>query len=407
MTNKQRADLTYKDNLRRGRHGWIRLTPAYSVKIVREILDQHPNTEFILEPFSGTGTTGLVAAQRGLSCDLYDINPFLVWLADVKCAVYSDSQIAHTRELGQEIIRLVRTYGDVGEALWTPPISNIERWWSKSKLVTLAKIFQSINSLVPCARQERDLLLIAFCRLVINWSNAAFNHQSISFRNNDNQQHLLFSEDEGIFQSFISILSEILSAASEYIPGTVSAYLHDARHIESKTSVQYDVVITSPPYPNRMSYIRELRPYMFWLGFLKRAGDAGELDWDAIGGTWGIATSRLNDWTPENGHGDIPSLYPLIEEIAQSSNVLSRYIHRYFADMSHHFSSLHDVVAPEGKLFYIIGNSKFYNTLVPAEQLYAELMEKHGFEDACIKTIRKRNSKKELYEYLVTARKPS
>ncbi len=406
MTNRQRVDLTYKDNLRRGRHGWIRLTPAYSVKIVREILDKHPNTEFILEPFSGTGTTGLVAGQQGLRCDLYDINPFLVWLADVKCANYSNTQITHTRTVGQDIIRLARTQGSAGEKLWVPPISNIERWWSESNLIPLAKIFQSMNYLVPCACQERDLLLIAFCRLVINWSNAAFNHQSISFRNNNNQQRLFVQEEE-IFQSFISLLNDILLAASEHIAGTVSTYLRDSRHIESKKNGKYDVVITSPPYPNRMSYIRELRPYMFWLGYLKRARDAGELDWDAIGGTWGIATSRLNDWTPENGHGDIPRLYPLLEEVAQSSNVLSRYIHRYFADMSSHFSSLYDVVAPGGQLFYIIGNSKFYNTLVPAEQLYAELMQKNGFENACVKTIRKRNSKKELFEYLVTARKPS
>lgn len=45
-----------------------------------------------------------------------------------------------------------------------------------------------------------------------------------------------------------------------------------------------------------MSYIRELRPYMYWLGFLNKAKEAGELDWKAIGGTWGIATSRLSCW---------------------------------------------------------------------------------------------------------------
>ncbi|WP_322490103.1 hypothetical protein [Chloroflexus sp.] len=38
------------------------------------------------------------------------------------------------------------------------------------------------------------------------------------------------------------------------------------------------LVITSPPYPNRMSYIRELRPYMYWLGYLNNGRDAGELD---------------------------------------------------------------------------------------------------------------------------------
>ena len=35
---KQRADLTFKENLLRGRHGWLRLTPAFSVKVVHQIL---------------------------------------------------------------------------------------------------------------------------------------------------------------------------------------------------------------------------------------------------------------------------------------------------------------------------------------------------------------------------------
>jgi hypothetical protein len=48
-----------------------------------------------------------------------------------------------------------------------------------------------------------------------------------------------------------------------------------------------------------MSYIRELRPYMYWLGYLQNAREAGELDWKAIGGTWGCATSRVGKWNPE------------------------------------------------------------------------------------------------------------
>lgn len=405
MNNRQRADLTYKDNLRRGRHGWVRLTPAYSVKIVHQILDEYPDIEYILEPFSGTGTTGLVAGQYGLRCDLYDINPFLIWLARVKCSNYSHKQLENTQEISKTIINTVRSQRLTRDNLWMPPISNIERWWSNERLITLAKIFKALNEQLPDTCPEKDLLLIAFCRLVIQWSNAAFNHQSMSFKQETFQQRL-FDEDEEILQDFLSDTEEITSGAKEYISGVVHTFVADSRDIRSQDDRRYDAVITSPPYVNRMSYIRELRPYMFWLGYLENANDAGELDWEAIGGTWGIATSRLNEWSPENGHSDIARLEPLLEEIAQSSEVLSRYVHRYFTDMSKHFENVYELIAPGGRLFYIIGNSKFYDTLVPAEHIYVDLMEEHGFQDTSIKKIRKRNSKKELYEFLVTACKP-
>ena len=33
-----RTDYTFKYNTHIGRHGWLRLTPAYSVKLVRELI---------------------------------------------------------------------------------------------------------------------------------------------------------------------------------------------------------------------------------------------------------------------------------------------------------------------------------------------------------------------------------
>ncbi len=62
----QRSDYTFKYNKQLGRHGWLRLTPAYSVKLVKEIIDSVPKDSFILDPFSGTATSGLVAAEQGL-----------------------------------------------------------------------------------------------------------------------------------------------------------------------------------------------------------------------------------------------------------------------------------------------------------------------------------------------------
>ncbi|NDJ62709.1 MAG: hypothetical protein GYB67_16420 [Chloroflexi bacterium] len=402
--NKQRADLTFKDNLRKGRHGWVRLTPAYSVKLVHQILEEHPQIERILDPFSGTGTTGLVAGQRGLHCDLYDINPFLIWLARVKCDNYSVEQIDRTRANANIIVKLANENSSLEQALWIPPISNIERWWSQDRLLPLARIFHALNSVVPNPCREKNLLLIAFCRSLIQWSNAAFNHQSMSFANEDKQLRLFGAEEE-IIQNFLAEVEMILGAASAYIPGNTQAFVADSKNGNLDQCQPYDAVITSPPYANRMSYIRELRPYMYWLGYLKKSRDAGELDWQAIGGTWGIATSKLKTWKPHDAYNDIPRLDPLIKEIARSSDVLSRYVHKYFNDISQHLESIHKRLAPQGKVFYVVGNSKFYDTLISVEEIYADLMSKYGFENINVQVIRKRNSKKELFEYIVSADK--
>jgi hypothetical protein len=154
-----------------------------------------------------------------------------------------------------------------------------------------------------------------------------------------------------------------------------------------------------------MSYIRELRPYMYWLGYLKSGREAGELDWQAIGGTWGCATSNLMKWQAadaENGLGSM--LDSVLRGISIQSEILSRYVRKYFQDTASHIASLKRVLAPGATVHYVVGNSKFYDVMLHTERLYAQLFEVNGFRDASIQTIRKRTSKKELFEYIVSAK---
>lgn len=257
---KTRTDLTFKHNIKRGRHGWLRLTPAYSIKVVHEILEQHPKVKHVLDPFSGTGTTGLVCAERGLTCDLLDINPFLIWIARVKTANYTSAQRLEAETAAREIAYSLRN--SIEDNLWFPPIKNIERWWSENKRLILAQIHREIYKRFPAESPSKDLLLIAFCRLVIEWSNAAFNHQSMSFK--DSQALLFETEERGhLLSHFENTVHEIIEAAATDVSGKVNVEQADSRDVPLLSNHLYDCVITSPPYPNRMSYIRELRPYMY------------------------------------------------------------------------------------------------------------------------------------------------
>jgi hypothetical protein len=144
---------------------------------------------------------------------------------------------------------------------------------------------------------------------------------------------------------------------------------------------------------------------MYWLGYFNVGRDAGELDWKAIGGTWGVATSRLNSWKPEESL-NISGISRTVRNIGKQSPVLGRYVHKYFCDMALHVRGLSRVVADGGEVAYVVGNSKFFDIVLPAQDYFAELFEASGFAHAKVKIIRKRTSKAELFEYLVTAQKP-
>jgi len=94
----------------------------------------------------------------------------------------------------------------------------------------------------------------------------------------------------------------------------------------------------------------------------------------------------------------------IVERIAARSDVLGRYVRKYFHDIDVHVAELAAVLAPGATVHYIVGNSKFYDVLVPVERIYAALLARHGLGDVHVATIRKRSSKRELFEYVVSAR---
>lgn len=402
----QRADYTHKYNVKTGRHGWLRLTPAYSVKVVEELIERRDTPMRIYDPFCGTATTALSAAYHGHEGVTTDINPFLVWLGRAKTDHYKVSAITNTLDACTRALRLVKLRGVAPIA--APPIHNIERWWAPQALSFLCLLRAAIDQVTEPESQEKTLLLVAFCRTLIAISNAAFNHQSMSFKEAD-QTHLDLDLDMGAM--YAEDVRFVLNGAGENPDGEATIILGDARNPAAAVTGKFDRLITSPPYANRMSYIRELRPYMYWLGYLTNGRDAGELDWQAIGGTWGTATSRLNDWAPAEGARKDKSLARITDKVAHADNkngkLLSKYIEKYFDDMWTHFQGLKKIMSPGGDIHYIVGNSTFYGVLLPVEQLYAAMMEQVGFKSVECRAIRKRNSKKELIEFDVSAVWPS
>jgi hypothetical protein len=118
------------------------------------------------------------------------------------------------------------------EVLWFPPIFDIDRWWPKRELRLLALIHREIQERFPSEIPTKNLLLVAFCRLAIEVSNVAFNHQSMSFKDGPAQPTLWRDEQgEELLWRFDELVSDIVRTAKPYIPGQVHAIHGDARQL--------------------------------------------------------------------------------------------------------------------------------------------------------------------------------
>ncbi|MDR1078642.1 MAG: site-specific DNA-methyltransferase [Propionibacteriaceae bacterium] len=398
--------MTFRANTGVGRHGWLRLTPAYGVRLVRDRIAELDPGAVVADPFSGTGTTPLAAAELGYRGQALDINPFLVWLGNAKSARYGEDSLRTAAREADRIAGIVSNDRDAG-SLWEPPLFKIEKWWSPTTLNALKVLRAELDSLTG---QVRDLLDVAFCRTLISCSNAAFNHQSMSFKDEADMPRL-FELDEAVTlaSAFGDDARFVIASAGLDLSGSARVALGDAR-LSPSPLAKADLILTSPPYVNRMSYIRELRHYMYWLRFLGSGADAGDLDWQAIGGTWGTATSKLNKWEPADATPVDGELAPVADAIrrdgGRNGSLLATYVTKYHHDMWAHFQSITQQLNSGGRVSYIVGNSTFYGHEVPAQRWYAAMLGELGYERVRVDVIRKRNSNKALFEYEVSGRRP-
>ena len=385
------------------------------MRLVRERTGHLPPGAIVTDPFSGSGTTALAAAEHGGLGQAVDVNPFLVWLGNAKAASYPVALLDQARDLIPELAERARRDSRDAGGLWAPNLHNIDRWWSPGSLAGLKALRHQLDQ-AELPGPARDLLSIAFCRTAIGVSNASFNHQSMSFAAGRGAVPDGEPGSDHVIGRFRAEAAEILACAATGLPGSGRVVLGDARDLGAAGLPRCDLLLTSPPYVNRMSYIRELRPYMYWLRFLDQASDAGELDWTAIGGTWGIATSRLHDWSANRPplaspvaaiEGELRAVTALIaRDGGKHGPLLATYVTKYFHDMAAHFTAAFEHVRSGGTASYIVGNSTFYRHVVPAERWYAALLTAAGFTGVRTTVIRKRNSNLALYEYEVSAQRP-
>ncbi|HEX3852425.1 MAG TPA: hypothetical protein VHW01_15755, partial [Polyangiaceae bacterium] len=244
-----RARFTFHGNVRDTRYGWLRLTPAYSVHLVRELLDSRARPELpVLDPFCGTGTTLLTCAERGIACATLDVNPFLVWLARAKTAKYSSDSLTRAEALLGLMSRAARARG---KAPWLPALFQIEKWWARPTLHALGRAF-AVLSESDAPKAAQDLVKLAFCRSLITTANVSFGHQSMSFADAD----VASAGAAGrVAQALSDAFTPIASAARVSLPRSPRrVLLGDARQVAqaTKKAGEFGTVITSPPYVNRM-----------------------------------------------------------------------------------------------------------------------------------------------------------
>lgn len=396
------GDITFKGGQSESIHRWYRLTPSYSPELVRFFIDQFSldHNTLVFDPFSGRGTTAIECQKQNIPCIAFEINHLLQavgeksldWSTDYNFCLF-DKFLEKSRTLCRNFSSA--TPEEVASTLEIdiPIIHDVYRWWRPAVLKDLL-IYRSISREIEFDGISK-LLWIAINKAALDCANIHRNHPTISFDDDHTRE---ISVDSEIFLNLESIKHDLKTYKGSRL--NTSTILHadsvniSTQHFDDK---KINAVITSPPYPNRFSYVHQTRPQLHFMELIPDRATATEIDLKAIGGTWGRATSILQKELiiPDESLKKHLCYY---ETLSNKSTLMCNYATKYFIDMRKHIQSLALNIAPDFKGAYVVGNSRLSGVEIYTEVILGKLFEAEGFTVEKIISFRKRGGKKKLYE---------
>lgn len=392
-------------------HRWFRLTPSFGPDLVHEMLRvlRAKKTDLILDPFSGAGTTGIESALEGYNSVGFEINPFLQFVGTISTnwGVDPEAVVGRLRQISEEypLLRERVSFETLeAEGYKIPPIHNPTRWWRPDVLTDLVVLLRCIDE-EKSEPDVRNFLRLALAGVLIpDLTNVTLGRLQLHFINRDTAKIDVF----GSFEKHLAkMLDDLRAVRKAMTGGSAKILLQDSTKLGGlKLHQAANCVITSPPYPNRYSYIWNTRPYLYLFGFLTEASEASDIDKRTIGGTWGTATSELmkGEIAPIND-AVAQAVALIVAAIRKSDNLMANYAMHYFNRLAKQILELESVVADDARIAYVVGNSWLKGCYVATDEILASIVDNLGigYRVSHIHRFRKRHSGKDLYESIVYA----
>ena len=392
-------------------HRWFRLTPSFGPDLVRDMLAelQCEETEVVLDPFAGAGTTNIECQLKGITSYGFELNPFLHFVGNTSLNWNLKAETLHAvlKDVCtnfEKLERITKSKDLVSCGIKIPPIHNIDRWWRKDVLRQILLLKKAIDDTAPSGEVKNLFRLALAGVLVPDLTNVTLGRLQLHFidRSKDTIEVLatFTRHAKGIIED-LAALSRIGHKRSSRI-----LQMDTTQSAALKLDRLVNCVVTSPPYPNRYSYIWNTRPHLYMLDFISTGKEASDLDKAAIGGTWGTATSMLIKGTVKADFAVVERVVgPLVEEIRSRDNLMANYTMKYFNMLTKQIVSMDHLLAGNARLAYVVGCSWLKDVYVETDLILAKLLEGSGlrYKVSSIERFRKRNSGKDLYESIVYA----
>lgn len=234
----------------------------YHAKFIPQIPEkiiENTKSQKIIDPFVGSGTTTMIAGNKQIKSAGFDLNPLACLISKVKCRNYN------TDKLKEEYNKLNINY-KTNKIIDFP---DKYKWYRKDVHQQMSGIYNAINKIEN--KKRRDFYKVVFSSIVNKVSKTPKRNSYIGDnmfpedKNNNIKPTTKKYDVEKIFKNSLYNKIQLVDRLNEVTEPNI--YNKDSKNISDICKKDFDLMITSPPYPNSVDYAKYHRLSFYWLGF--------------------------------------------------------------------------------------------------------------------------------------------
>jgi len=397
--NRQRDDSwDYREIMAStGVYGIHSYPAMFHFMVVRRLLKGFSKEkDWVLDPFMGSGVSGVECLISGRNFIGYDINPLAVMIAKVRITPLN------SKTLLEELEKIISGYQtEKSDEIYFP---NIDFWFDDYVITELAKLRKAILAISNPKIQR--FFMIAFSQTVRRVSLSDHNEFKLIRRKKRNRNLPVIK----IFKEISVKNIGLLKGFYDNFKTTKSKIKLETKNIlEADLEANYiDFIITSPPYGDShttVAYGQFSRLPLRWLGLEEK------VDRDSLG-----SKKRKISY-------DLPSqiLYQSIEKIAELNPKRAEEVFSFYFDLFRAITIMAKALRPKGWVAFVVGNRKVQGVELPTDKISADFFTNLGFTHfktivraICNKRMPSENSPTNIkgqkestmkYEYIVLLKK--
>jgi len=349
------------------RHRWYWFPHSFSPELVEEIFNhwELPQGAHVLDPFVGSGTTVLVAKQRGLQSTGFDLSPLAILVSRAKTGNYN----AH--ELNEAKLQIL----DLAEKMVDSDLAKFHLYESSIQLkkAFTPDEFKALESLRQAINQ------VTYGAVHLFFTTALLSTLKVFSRGIASGGWLKWIEKEeagtdDIFQEFNRRAKIMIDDVKQSPLPHLEADIREFNPLSEKTPIShFDAVLTSPPYPNKHDYTRV---FHIELAFLGKTDTEIKLLRKRM-----LRSHVEGDLAPKlKGYKTPYGLYASIKKIdGFVDRRLPKMLLGYFEDIYLLMKNLKTAIKPNAPIALVVGNVRYAGVDILVDELLVEVAKQAGF----------------------------